>query len=1142
MQSLPRTATRLFSPSLKVTPGLAGERLALVLALVCCLIALPAQAQINTASLAGLVADPSGAVVPHAHVTVTNASTSFTRETETDGAGYYFFPALPIGTYAVSVAKEGFANAQQQVELNTAEKARRDFALQVGSSAQTVNVEAEGSTLSTGDASIGSVITNDVIQQTPLYQRNWDDLLRTVPGVQVARFTQQGGATSSGRTGSFNVHGIHSLQNNFMLDGIDNNTISENVQELSTQAAHPSVDTIQEFAIVTNPYSAEYGRAPGAAVSVNTKGGTNKFHGLVYEYLRNQYFDANIFFAQPHSKNPENNQHQFGGNFGGPILRNRLFGFFNYEGTRIKQGVLRLQTVPLPNERIGDFSPAAAAAAGLKPYPTIYDPLTNTPFPNNQIPAPRLDKAVKGLMALFPLPNLPGNLNNFQRTALVTDDNDSYHGRVDWTATHADNVFARYSYSNRNRFVPGYFGGIADGTSTSAWGRQVIKSYSAALGWTHVFSPVIVNDFHLGFIRNYSFAKQDPFGKNAADQYVPGIPNNPATAGGVPLTQFTNFTFIGSPDFLPKSQVPQQFEWVDSVSIALGAHALKFGGTLYAPMRNIFQDEPGTRGDLNFSGNFTCRRNPPPPQNPQVQTCVAGTGLSYADGLIGYVQSTQLTNVHFVDQRLWMLSGFVQDDWKALPKLTLNLGLRYDFATPALEARDQMANFDPAGNGGAGALVFAKGGSLRNRGLVQINTLNFGPRFGFAYSLNPKTVVRGGYGLYYSLFERYGSENQMALNPPFLINKTPAALSTSTTPVLIAQNGFPANFLDPSTIDLTKLQAFHLRVVNPKAPFPTVQQWSFGFQRELPWNLTAEANYVGTKSTHLDVINDLNQPVIANGAVVPNAPLPFPNFGYIEHTNSIGYGNYNGLEASLSRRFSNGLSARAAYTYSHSLDNTPQELESGSGSPPDGRNFQAWYGRSDFDIPHRVAVNYLYELPIGRGKAFLSHGVASYVFGGFRTSGVFTHYSGRPFTVNAGGQLAGALDPYGQATATVQRIGTPHIVGKPRCWYFVSKNSACTAAAPGLTDAFALPLQGVVGNNGRNTLRGPHVTVFDAALLREFSIVEKANLEFRWEVFNVTNTPEFGQPNNNFSSGSAGTITSLAGDPRVMQFALRLSF
>ncbi len=1109
----------------------------LFLLLVALGIALPSLAQISTSSLTGLVTDASGSSVAQAHVTVLNKNTGLSREDTTDKTGNYNFQALPIGLYTVTVESAGFTGVHEDVQLNGAEKGRRDFKLSVGGSQETVTVSATDNALSPDDASISTVIGTETIQETPLYQRNWDDLLRTVAGVQIARFTQQGGATSSGRIGSFNVHGVHSLQNNFILDGIDNNTISENVQELSTQAAHPSVDTIQQFTVVTSPYSAEYGRAPGAALSVNTISGTNRFHGLAFEYLRNQYFDATDFFTKRNS-NPrklENNQHQFGGNFAGPVLHDKLFFFFDYEGTRIKQGVTRISTVPLANERAGVFTTAAAAANGVAvKYNTIYDPLTGLPFPNNTIPTNRFDRSVNALINLFPLPNIPGQqLNNYFRAPGVTDKNDSYDGRVDWTAGPKDNLFVRYAYINRNRFIPGNYGGIADGTGSSSQGRQQLKAYSGVLGWTHVFSPNLLNDFHFGYIRNLSLAQQDPFGLNAADQYVPGIPNNPAVAGGVPQTQFGNpaNTFIGSPDFLPKSQAPQQFQYIDAVSLTRGRHSFKFGGTLYAPMRNIFQDEPSTRGDLGFSGIFTCQR--------AANGNCAVAGNAYADGLLGYAQQVQLSNVHFVDQRLWFLSGFFQDDWKATPKLTLNLGLRYEFATPALEGKNQMANFDPNANAGSGGLVFARGGGLQSRSLVQPNYKNLGPRFGLAYSVNEKTILRGGYGYYYSLFERFGSENQLALNPPFLINKTPAVPGNSRTPILIAQNGFPSGFVDPTKFDPTQLQPYHIRAVNPHQPPPNVQQWSAGFQRELPLRFVADVNYVGTKSTHLDVLNDLNQPTILNNATT-NA-FPFPNFGYIEYQNSIGYGNYNGLEATLSRRFNNGVSVRAAYTYSHSLDNAPQELENNSGAPPNGRNYAGWYGRSDFDIPHRFSVNYVYELPFGPGKQFAQSGALGYILGGFRTSGVYTVYNGRPFTIN-GGSLSSALDPFGAAIATVNVTGPVQYVGSADCWFYAAKNSKCAAKTSGGTDAFALAPAGVVGNSGRNTLRGPGVNVFDAALLRDFRIYEATKLEFRWEVFNVTNTTEFGQPNNNFSSGSAGQITSLAGDPRVMQLALRLSF
>ena len=1112
--------------------------------------ALAVQAQVNTASLSGLATDPNGAALPHVTVTVHNKETGYSRTVQTDAAGAYSLQDLPIGPYSLVVTDSGFSTLNADVTLTVGQRARQDFKLQVGSTQQTVNVQSNAPLLSPDDASVGQEIGAVTIEQTPLALRNWDDLLRVVPGIQIARYTQQSGATSAGRVGDFNVNGVHSLQNDFILDGIDNNTFSENVQELSTESAHPSVDTIAEFNAITNPYSAEYGRSPGGVVSVNTKSGSNQFHGLGYEYVRNNYFDANDFFSDRHGlTKPKYNQNQFGANLGGPIIKNKLFFFFDYEGTRIKQGVLRTSTVPLPNERTGDFSPATAAKVGVK-YPTIYDPTTCTdaktgapapfsgsncqPFANNSVPQGSLDPAIQKLMALFPLPNTtsagsPPNVNNYIRNALLTDFEDNYDARVDWTLSPKDSLFMRYNYSTRKRDIPGYLGGLADGTSTSAWGNQTLKAYSDVLGWTHIINQNMVNEFRFGWVRDFSYAQQQPFALNQhAGDFVPGIPSNPALGGGVPLTQFSNFAFEGSPDFLPKQQVPMQYQYNDTLSQVFGRHTFKYGVSIYLPMRNLFQDEPSTRGDLNYTGVFTCQHSAP-------GKCVSGTGLSYADGLLGYTQTTALTNVFFVDQRIWMASGFFEDDWKATPKLTLNLGLRYDFATPPTEGRNRMADFNPA----SASLMFAKSGSIGDRAIVQPDTKNFGPRLGFAYSPDTKTVVKGGYGIYYTLFERFGSEDEIALNPPFLINKQ---LVSNTAPVLTPSVGFPSNFLDPTTVDFTNLKAYHIRSVPRNDPAPYVQQWSFGVQRQigLPW--VAEVDYVGTKSTHLDVIRDYNQPIIQGG--LSTGVVPYPNFGQIEWTEPVGYGNYNGLQASLTRHITNGLEVRAAFTHSRSLDNTPQELESNSGDAPDGRSYSTWYGPSDFDIPNRFALSYDYHLPFGHGQQMLQHGALAWILGNWTTSGVYTYYSGHPFQVNENdGNHNSNLDPYGYTTATPNLIGKARTVGDPDCWFFASKDSACAAKAPsGATDAYTTTAVGAIGNVGRNTLRGPHIGVWDAALLKDFPITEGWNAEARWEVFNVSNTPEFGQPNGNITSGGVSSITSLAGDPRVMQFAVRISF
>ena len=429
-------------------------------------------AQVNTGNLSGTIRDSSGAVVQRAHLHISEVRTGYERQVDSATDGSYTFVDLPIGSYTLQVSANGFSTLRQGVTISVGARVRSDLQLAVNGSAETVSVVATASSLSRDDASISTLIPLETIQNTPLYLRNWDDLLRNVPGVQINRYTNQGGATSSGRTGSFNVNGVHSMQNNFILDGIDNNTFSENVQELSTESAHPSVDVIAEFNVITNPYSAEYGRAPGAVVSVNTRSGTNHLHGTAYEYLRNDYFDAFDYFTKEttNPKKAKNHQNQFGGSLGGPILSNRAFYYFNYEGTRIAQGITRTSTVPLDNERSGNFSAAAAALAGVAPYATIYDPLTCataytidstcTQFSDggvaNKIPQKRIDTSVARLIALFPEPNFKNGqanypeTNNYFRTGNLTDQNDSYDARVDLALSSNDTVFVRFNDYTRS--------------------------------------------------------------------------------------------------------------------------------------------------------------------------------------------------------------------------------------------------------------------------------------------------------------------------------------------------------------------------------------------------------------------------------------------------------------------------------------------------------------------------------------------------------------------------------------------------------------------------------------------------------------------------------------------------------------------
>ncbi|MFL6332525.1 MAG: TonB-dependent receptor domain-containing protein [Pyrinomonadaceae bacterium] len=1103
-------------------------------------LALHAFAQVNTASVTGLVTDTAGAVVPNASVTLKNKATNVETTATTDSSGYYNFASVPVGAYTVTVERPGFKRVVlEEVKLEVGQKARVDAALEVGAVTETVTVTS-ATLLSTQEATTGGVIENRMVTQLPLSGRNWDDLISLVPGVQSDRYTEEGGGTANGRTGGANVHGVRSLQNNFVLDGVDNNSISENVQELTTQVARPSVDSIQEFKVSTNPYSAENGRSPGALISVTTKSGTNVFHGTLYEFHRNRVFDANNFFNnRAGARKPQNIQNQFGGNFGGPVVHDRAFFFFNYEGTRIRKGSTRLGNVPLANELRGDFSNAAAVANRIPggAYATLFDRVgdcralvpsafnANGSFINNQIPAQCLDPLAQKVLALLPAPNtVPGtgplNLNNFIRNPGIQDDTDSYTGRFDWQQSAKNSFFARYTLSDRFRYVPGIFGGTVDGTGSSANGRLNMKGQSAAVGWTRVVSSRLVNEFRLGWGRNNSLAVQDPFGTNTlAELGFLGVPDSPLYSGGIPGISISarggttlpggqsGFDRLGSPDFLPKSQRTNQFQWTDNVSLSYGPHQLKFGADLRGPMRNIYLDVPSLRGTLNFDGNRT--------------------GVGLADFLLGYPSGAQLANPQVVDSRLKMFSGFVQDDWKASRRLTLNLGLRYDYATWPYEGRDRLTNLDPK----TGQL-FTPSNSPYGRSLINPDRNNFAPRVGLAYQLNDATVLRTGYGRFYMLFERAGSEDQLSLNLPYLVqNNVTAANNNSTANNIRLRTGFNLS-LNPASVDPRLVR---LRAINPEAVMPSIDQWNLGVQRLLPGDFVVTADYVGTKGTHLSVLRNLNQQLF-NAAGVGTGVIPYPSLGPIEYRDNGGNSNYHGGELTVEKRFSRGFSFRTAYTYSKSIDYAQEHLAAGgTGSfTQNARDLRERRGPSDFDVTHRFVGSYIWELPFGKGHGYLNDGPLAHVFGGWRLSGLANLRSGRPFTVAANGNstaLGGARGG-GLVSAFADCVGDPSLPSGQQTidrWFD--------------TTAFVAPNPARLGNCGRNTVRGPGLTNFDASLARVFDYFgENRELEFRWEVFNVLNTPQFGLPDRNISGTAAGRISTLAGDPRVMQFALKFNF
>jgi hypothetical protein len=1052
-------------------------------------IATPAFAQVDRATVTGIVKDSGGASVPGATVTVTNIATNVATTQQSNEAGSYLVVNLIPGQYRVDVELSGFKKVSQSITLEVGQRSRMDVTLAVGNVNETVTVTETTPLINNNDANLGSVIPQMQVSNLPLAIRNWDDLLALVPGVQQDRYTEQGGGTSFGRTGGINVHGARALQNNFLLDGVDNNSISENVQELTTQVSRPSVDAIQEFKVVTSPYSAEYGRSPGAAVSVSTKSGTNTFHGTGYEYFRNDAMDSIDYFSKKAgAPKPDNKQHQPGGNVGGPLVKDRAFFFADYEGTRITRGVSRLTRVPTADERAGIFTS------------TVRDPLTGVAFENNRIPANRIDSYASAILGLVPLPNQAG-ANNFFRNANLVDDSDRLLLRGDFRPSATDSFFARYIYSNRDRQIPGAFGGVIDGTGTSAFGDQSIKTNAVVGGWTRVLSSTKVNEFRISWSRSVSDAVHQAYGiAPPAAATIPGSVTDPIVAGGFPGYTVDGYFGgsglgrLGSPDFLPKFQHTNQFEYIDTLSWLRGNHAFKFGADIIAPMKNEYFDVPATRGALRFRGGFS--------------------GNAMADFLLGQVSDFQISNVYVVDQRHWAAMGFAQDDWKVNSNLTLNLGLRYDFITPALEGQNRQTNFNPAGTG---SLIFATDGSLEERGLVKSDTNNLAPRIGGVYKINEKTVLRGGWGIFYNLFDRVGSEDQLGLNLPGLINNSLSR--TSGTPLFLLSQGIPTNALTPPSLDPAagQLRSIRLRAVSEEAPKTTMNQASFGVQRELGRGLVAKADFVYTRGSNLATLVNLNQPLPSSpGANDARGALPYPNFGFVEWRSQNGKSEYKGIDSGLERRFANGYAFGVSYTLGDSKDNASEQLttQGSNAFPQNSRDFTNWYGPSDYDVRHRFTVNFVANLPLGE-NIFLRDWVAS---------GVFAARSGRPFTVNQSNNNVGQ-----------NMTGLPDVTGDTEGPETVDKwfNTA----------AFTAVASGAFGNEQRNQLRGPGYQSFDLTIQRIIRFGSRYGLTVRWDAFNLFNQTNFGLPNRNLADGPTfGTISSLSGDARIMQLAIRFTF
>jgi hypothetical protein len=1119
------------------------------LASVVCLTVVSGSAwgQVTTGSILGEVRDSSGAAVAGAKVTVTDTQKGTTQQYTTDNSGSYYAPFLIPGTYRVSVEKEGFKRSvSADIPISVDQKARTDFTLEIGSVSETLEVTAAPPLIHTETAELGEVVTERAIRTLPLNGRNFAQLVYLVPGITPGQQGENlsGASTFNPRAASnFNALGSQANANAWLVDGIMDNEWTYN-----TVMVQPSVESIQEFKVLTGTFSAEFGRGAGV-VTTQTKSGSNQFHGSAFEFLRNNYFDArNYFNYRGVQAQPPFRRNQYGGSLGGPIWKNHTFFFADYYGTREIKGNTFLTTVPTPLMHTGDFSELNARGV------TIYDPTTTrtvngqtirTPFPNNTINPAQINAVSANVMSLYPLPNLPGLVNNRLDVLNRNLKDNGGNLRIDHRISDRDSLYGRFSYEKFDLFDAKGQSGCCYPTPAAAAGKfdlgpfvsggqvTTLAASGAALNEAHIFSPTLVNELILGYARTNPFSTQSDFGHNAAQslginginisQFSTGLPTIVSGAwGGVGGVQALN----GGPGFLPAHPVQTSYQLQDNVSWTVNNHQLKLGYRGIQDRMSPFTNTD-TRGTLNFQNALTA--------NP----VTGGGGAGWATLLLGYLDNGTgaggsrgfLREPYYLTS--WEHALWLQDDWKVNRKLTLNLGVRWEVYTAPTEERDRLTNFDFQNQ----TLVYAGVNGTSDTANVKTHWKNFGPRFGFAYDPtgNGRTVVRGGFGMSY-FPEQASASNIIGQAVPWTIsqNTAPTELypaSVSSLPVINNPFGPPVPVQPMTTAELL---AANPRVLaqSYENQTPYYESWNLDIQRQFGKSYVAELAYAGSRGVHL--LAGYNPVEVQPGTGPANSRVTIPTLatlrGNFLYTDPRNMSNFHSFQAKMTKRFSSGLQFLGSYTWSKSLDYSGSAA-SGSGwvgGPQTITNFAAAYGPSGFDVRHRFVGSWVYELPFGPGRRFLSSGILGNIVGGWEIDGIGTVSTGRPFTV----YLSSSNN---NATEWPDRIGSGTREDADRShWYDPT--------------AFVQPPAGSFryGNEGRGVLYSPGWTNFDLSAAKNFTILENLKVQFRVDAFNTFNHPQFGNPNQTVNSSNPAnsdtSITNTITDNRDLQLAVKIQF
>jgi hypothetical protein len=1114
-------------------------------------------AQTFTASVLGTITDPSGSAVPSATVTATNAATNVQAKTVTDQTGRYLLPTLQPGSYRIEAGAPGFKKyVHSNIELNVGQQIQIDIPMLVGEVTESVSVDSTVSAIETTSSSLGKVVSNRAILNLPLNSRNIYSLIFLTPGVA-------GSIGNNYNSMSYSVNGARASMMDTLIDGA---TASHpTVQGYSGISAFPSVDAIGEFKVMGANFPAEYGRSAGSVLNVVYKSGTNNFHGTAYEFLRNSALDANSFYNNLRNVPLASfKRSQYGGTLGGPIKKDRTFFMTSYEGLRQGSFSTRTSTVPTALQKSGNFT---ETYAGANNPVLIFDPFTTRasgtsfirdPFPGNIIPVNRMDRVGQNYTKYYPAPNTQGvawtNANNYYNQGSSVLNIDQFDFRVDHNLTSTQRIFTRYSYRNQDSLPAVLW--PKELTAAETTNNERNRMHNGVIDYTVTAGPKTVINLRGGYARSLYFYENLGLGFKASEL---GFPEALNTAGGLsmfPVVSASGFTGLGNQDNRRNAFVT--YTMAGSVSRMMGAHTFKTGydGRLIQ-VNN--RESRATSGTFAFTAGMT--------QGPTATAAAANRGNSIASLLLGTGSSGSLINsFKDVAATSWYTALYFQDDWRVTKKLTLNLGIRYDVDTPRTERYDRMNYFDPtltsplasrvpAYPNLKGGLVFVGvDGNPRTQYIQDKN--NFAPRIGFAYQLNSKTAIRGGWGNIYaiSLQQAHGTVGPFGW-------RTQTAWVPSVdgiTPNYLLSNPFPSGF-DPITG--SRLGAMTQVGSNVQAPVqetltPYSAQWNFNVQRSLPGNMTLEVAYVGTRGLQLSRndegglnLNQLDPSYMALGSqlnqtvdnpffgIVTTGALstarisraqslrPFPQFTDVIPLYSTGASsNYHALQTTFSKRFSRGYQFEGSYTWA-------KAIQEGL-SHPNSYNLLMSRALADYDIAHRFVMSYIYELPFGRNRKFGSswNRPMDLLLGQWQFNGFTTYQSGTPLTISAT-NVAGLFNSRGLANNNGKSGRIEGDVHDRLNKYFD-------------TSVFSQPAAFTFGNTSVTSpdLRSPTVRNWDLSVFKDFVVREGLRLQFRTEAFNALNAVRFGSPDTNVANANFGVIGTQANSPRQVQFGLKILF